>query len=73
MSAERTHIPGQLSVEELEKLAHVFASYNGGGYGGGGGYGEGDVADDAADEEGDDDAEEEGDDDAEEGEEEEGA
>jgi hypothetical protein len=72
MSAERTHIPGRLSVEELEKLAHVFASYNGGGYGGGG-YGESDVADDADEEEGDDDAEEEGDDDAEEGEEEEGA
>jgi hypothetical protein len=48
MSAERTHIPGQLSVEELEKLAHVFASYNGGGYGGG----ESDATEDAPEEEG---------------------
>ena len=46
MSAERTHIPGQLSVEELEKLAHVYAAY------GGGGYGESEVTEDEAEDEG---------------------
>lgn len=41
MSEERAHIPGQLSVDELEQLAHVYSAYGGGGYGGGAGYGGG--------------------------------
>lgn len=55
MSEERAHIPGQLSVDELEKLAHVYSAYGGGGYGeagyGGGGYGGGELEEEPAEEE----------------------